>query len=258
MPVYRLVRVMVFSRIPMRRPAGNPRTSPPAPTHRLSNRSLGEYAYQAIRSGIMFQLWHSGDLLSEQQIAEELQVSRTPVREALQSLGREGFVEILPARGTIVAGLSLDDLREIYELREALESEVVRLVAARAAAEDVAELYEIITRASRQLQVPDEPLRPGDDFPRIMARIEELIRSGSQLHKALARVARNRRIQEMLHTLEYATTRARLMHGSAGHSRDIWAEHLAIVKAIERRDADDAERLIRSHIRSQYEFLKRG
>lgn len=250
--------VSAFSRRTSSGPVWGPRARPLAPSGRPSNLSLREYAYQAIRSGIILQRWRPGDLLSEQQIAEELQVSRTPVREALQALAREGFVETLPARGTVVAGSSPDDLREVYELREALESEVTRLAAARATAEDVAELHEILARASKHLQVPDRPLGPGDDFHGITARTEDLIRSGGELHRALARIAGNGRIEELLRTLQYATARARLIHGSAGLSRDIWAEHLAIVEAVGRRDADEADRLIRAHIRAQYEFLTGG
>ncbi|MBI3976857.1 MAG: GntR family transcriptional regulator [Chloroflexi bacterium] len=216
---------------------------------------LREFAYQAIRSGIILHRWRTGDLLSEQQLAEELEISRTPVREALQKLAREGFVAVFPSRGTVVAGLSVDDLRQIYELREALECQVVRLVAERATPVDVAALHEVLARAARQLEVPDEPLQTGGDLQRAMARIDELIRSGSELHRTLAQIAGNRRIQEILRNLEYQTIRARLMHGATGRSREFWAEHKAIVDAVARHDAEEAQALMRRHIWAQYEFV---
>jgi DNA-binding GntR family transcriptional regulator len=202
---------------------------------------LREHAYRAIKAGILAQRWLPGQPLTEQQLAEELAISRTPVREALQALAREGFVSIFPNRGTFVAAPSLADIRELYELREALEGQVARLAAERATAADHSEVEAVVARAADQMDAPDQ-----------------LVETGSQFHRLLARIAGNRRIQEILVNLEQSTARARLMrYGAAEGPRDVWAEHRAIMEAVARHDPDVAERLMRSHIRLAYEFLVR-
>jgi DNA-binding GntR family transcriptional regulator len=202
---------------------------------------LRERAYRAIKAGILAQRWRPGQPLTEQHLAAELAISRTPVREALQALAREGFVSIFPNRGTFVAALSLADIRELYELREALEGQVARLAAERATAADPSALEAVVARAAEQMHAPDQ-----------------LVETGSEFHRLLARIAGNRRIQEILVNLEQSTARARLMrYGSADSRRDVWAEHRSIMEAVGRHDPDEAQRLMRSHIRLAYEFLVR-
>lgn len=208
---------------------------------------LGEYAYEAIISGILSQRWQPGEPLSEQQLAAELGVSRTPIRQALQQLEREGFVQVLPSRGTFVAELSLADLHDIYQLREILEGQVARLAAEARTKEDVAYLRSIIDEAQSQIS------RHSNHPPR--ESFKELHRLGSEYHAVLSQVAGNRRLYEVLLGLELSATRARLLHGSFRDPHETWQDHAEVVDAVGDGDADRAESAMRRHIRKAYEIL---
>lgn len=216
---------------------------------------LGEYAYEAIRSGILAQRWRPGDPLSEQQLAAELGVSRTPIRQALQQLEREGFVQVLPSRGTFVAELSPDDLRDVYQLREILEGQAARLAAEAHAREGmghlVAQLQTILDEAWTQIRQHSDGLQAK---PPASAQ-KELHRLGIRFHGVLAQMAGNRRLHEVLLGLEVTATRARLLHGSFRDPREAWTDHAEVLDAVRAGDADGAERVMRRHIYKAYEFL---
>jgi GntR family transcriptional regulator, rspAB operon transcriptional repressor len=195
-----------------------------------------EVAYKKIREGIIAQRWRPGDPLAEQQIAEELSVSRTPVREALHALAREGLVDIFPSRGTFVSSMSTDDLREIYQFREALEVQLVRLVVQRATEADMIELEEVLRRENKE---PAEP--------------ESVVASGSLFHRTVARIGGNRRIDETLRSLEHATLRARVL--GFVRAEETRREHRLLAEAIRARDEAKAEALMRRHLAQAFEHL---
>ena len=92
-------------------------------------RSLVEYAYEKIRARIFNGEWKPGYQALEEAIARDLEVSRTPVREALIRLEREGLVEILPRKGMRIIAVSAADMREVYEVVSVLESEAAARIA---------------------------------------------------------------------------------------------------------------------------------
>jgi DNA-binding GntR family transcriptional regulator len=98
--------------------------------------SLRQRAYDEIKKGILDSRYAPNSLLSENQLAEELSISRTPIREALRDLSSGGLVRILPQRGIVVSDLSVQDIVEVYQLREQLEGFATRLAAERMAPED--------------------------------------------------------------------------------------------------------------------------
>lgn len=215
---------------------------------------LGEYAYETIRAGILLQRWHPGDPLSEQQLAEELRISRTPVRQALQQLEREGFVLVLPSRGTFVAELSLDDVRDVYELRETIEAQVARWAAERGVDENIVSLESIVADAFYTLD------RFGGGPRDIVAtgRLDRLHGLGTRFHTALAELAGNRRANEALRQLDNLILRARLLHGTLRSPNEIWTDHARIVEAIRNRDSAGAEAAMRQHLRTAYECVQRA
>lgn len=96
--------------------------------------------YDAIRRRIVEGDYRPGDRLVEQRVAEELDVSRTPVREAFRSLQAEGMVVVEPNRGARVRGLSVEDIHDVYELRARLEAMAAELAASRATTEELVRL----------------------------------------------------------------------------------------------------------------------
>ena len=197
--------------------------------------SLGDRAYRTLKQGIVERRWRPGEPLSEQTLASELGMSRTPIREAFRALRRDGLVQTIPGRGTFVISLSGEEIRELYEYREVLEGQAARLAAERATGAELEDLEAIDARGSST------------------SSFDELVALGVEFHELVARMSRNRRISEALHGLEHQTHAARIL----GYRLmpQIWTEHSRIAQAITERDPDLAERLGRAHIRAARERL---
>jgi DNA-binding GntR family transcriptional regulator len=180
-----------------------------------------------------------GSLLSEVDLARQLGLSTTPVHEAVVRLASEGFVEALPRRGVRVVHLALKDIAEIFELREALEVEVVRLALMRASDQELAGLQQFLTAGQQALDK--------DDYPAFNV-------ADVALHDALAGAAGNRRLKQSINDLRVWVQRIRYAaaeqhFGPANRPARALAEHTQLVKALKRRDSA-AEGLIRKHIGS--------
>src|SRR5688500_3082861 len=110
----------------------------------LKTQVLRHDVADAIRSAIAGGVLKPGQRVLEVELAEELGVSRLPVREAIRQLEHEGLLVSQPHRGTFVAQVTPDDIREMFSLREALESLAARLVAARATPVEVEALQQLV------------------------------------------------------------------------------------------------------------------
>jgi len=206
--------------------------------------SQSQLVYDQLRAALRVAHFDGGSLLSENDLARQLGVSTTPVHEAMVRLASEGFVELLPRRGVRVVHLSADDVREILEVREGLEAEVIRLALQRLTAEDLTEL-------DGQIAVMDEAI-VRNDYPSFNA-------ADVALHDSLARASGNHRFSQMLEELRVWVQRIRAatvehqlrLPGRPGRAQD---EHRALVAALHERDAR-AEQIIRQHISSLKEEI---
>src|SRR5262249_51202366 len=115
--------------------------------------SLARRAYYALRKAIQNRSIEPETLYSELQLAAAMNISRTPVREALIELSREGIIEVVPQRGFRVRTISEAEEREVFDLRGVIESNVVRQLAAAAKPADIAGLRHIL---KRQAQLADD------------------------------------------------------------------------------------------------------
>ena len=106
--------------------------------------SLADHAYLRLREEIIGVALSPGTVLREEELTRRLGVGRTPVREAVQRLHRDGFVTVIPRRGTLVSEINITDLAAIYEVRARLESWAARLAAERAGAGDRAEAEQLL------------------------------------------------------------------------------------------------------------------
>ena len=187
---------------------------------------------EEVRRRIIGHEYEPGERMLEDQIAAELEVSRNPVREALQALEGEGFVELEPRRGALVATMSASDARELFELREALEGLVARLAARRRTEPDIAELRDTVTRGLE--------IAAGAD----LAGLPTL---NTHFHALLARSARNAMLAETIrrsqHMIEWIYA-----EGIRRRAPDSWAEHAQLADAVASGNEDVAERLARAHI----------
>jgi DNA-binding GntR family transcriptional regulator len=192
--------------------------------------------YGVLRDRIMSHDLAPGTRLNEAELAASLSVSRTPVREALRTLLTEGLVNQLPTGGMVVAPLDAEDMRELYVVRAALEGIVAREACARLTDADLADLDALIDQMARLL-----------DYP------AEMLRLGQQFHATLLAASANRRCGQLLRQLRGHLTRYQTITTSIEPRRhEAYAEHQAILKALQARDADAAEARMRAHVLAAY------
>jgi DNA-binding GntR family transcriptional regulator len=172
--------------------------------------------------------------LREEELAREFGVSRTPVREALQQLNAEGFVEVSPHQGAVVVRLTVEDILAIYVVREALEGVSARLAARRATPEQCARLLAIID----EMEAGSATLRP--------SQIADL---NLRFHAELRQAASNRYLDRFLSQVEHAVRRfGQTTFAYPGRLQSTMAEHRAIVDAVIAHDPERAEALAIEHM----------
>jgi DNA-binding GntR family transcriptional regulator len=214
------------------------------PVKREPNRLVDE-VHERLLEMISTGLLPPDSRLHQGRLADELGVSRTPVREALLRLEREGLVYTSPGRGMFVRGVSPEEVREVYEVREVLEPFAARLACLRATARDVSAVEAIQRRHERS-------------YPRDLA---VAFRSNMELHMGLTRACGNQLVLRFLESVWHQDTSIRAF---AFQTRDpatvsgMVQEHREIVDAFKAGDGDAVERLLRRHIRAAYEALEAG
>jgi len=203
--------------------------------------SLSQRVYQALVVAILDGHFKPGDWLRESFLCEELGVSSTPLREALQRLVHEGLAERIPNVGVRVAVLDTEDVIEIYDLREYLERLAIRLSAKRRTAEDITQLDELQKQGCAALQKND-----------LIAYREY----NKKLHSLFFAIAGSRRLTTVMSSLqlqiEIVMARTILFPGRPMRAIK---EHGDIIRALREREAELAERLMREHIRQAKEEL---
>ncbi len=212
-----------------------------APSDVPPHGTRSEHAYRKLRDAIQDGTLKPGQRVMELELAEWLQVSRTPVRDAIRRLESEGMLHHEARQGLVVAKLDPTALMELYAMREVLEGTAARLCARHASDMEVLELTELV-RMERELA----------------GNYETLARHNRRFHEALYRGAHNRYLEKSLVAVDDSM-------GLLGASQMLMperaksaaAEHAELVRAIEKRDADAAEEAARRHVRSaQREHFK--
>jgi DNA-binding GntR family transcriptional regulator len=197
-------------------------------------------AYSALRVGILDGRYGFGARLGEIEIADELGLSRTPVREALRRLGSEGLVEVLPNRGARVRTWTAQDLEETYELRAVLEG----LAARRAASRTDEELLDQLDALAARMTTVDPSLghRPPGQF-------DELAALNGRFHLLITTAAGSTQLATTLGSLVQLPlvmqTYRRYTPAALARSH---AHHREIVDALRAGDGGWAESVMRSHV----------
>ena len=192
---------------------------------------------EAIRSGIL----KPGERIMEIQLAEELGVSRTPVREAIRKLELEGYVVMMPRRGTYVASMSIRDINEIFEIRTALESLSNGLAADHITDDELEHLQ-------RLLVIIGGYIKEGN--------IEKIVETDIEFHDLLYHAARNERLVGIISNLRDQLTRFRTLSMSyPGRLEETLEEHRLIVDAIASGDRKAASRAAERHMENSEKTL---
>jgi DNA-binding GntR family transcriptional regulator len=174
-----------------------------------------------------------GTKLAEQQIADIFGVSRTLVRQALNQLSRDRLVTLEPARGAFVAKPGVQEARQVFEVRAMLEAAMVKQLCALISDAQIAELRSHIRAEAEAVARTDVSGRT-----RLLA----------DFHVVLARMLGNQVLAELLEDLLTRSSLIALMYQSSHSAEHSQEEHVAIVDALEKRDARAAVRLLESHL----------
>ena len=203
--------------------------------------TTAEAVYRALRDGIVHGNLAPGERLRSDALAQEMQVSRTPVREALRKLEAEGLVAHAGSR-LVVRAFSEQDLTEQFYVREALEGMAARLAAENATPAEITEIRELLDDM--------EPIcRRGD--------VGALRRLTAEFHQLVGRASHNNRLLQALQALlDHVRQLETSTLYNEGRPAQAIAEHRSLLEAIEARDADRAERLAREHRRKTLELRK--
>ena len=211
-----------------------------------SEPNFTEKAYAALRDVITrMDLYGSRDdiRLDERQLASDLGVSRTPVREALAQLEREGFVRSVPRRGIYVVRKTKAEVIELITAWAALESMAARLVTQNASDDEIAGLRRMFATFENGA---------------VAAKLDEYSEVNIEFHQAIIRMSRNRVLIDMAENL---FTHMRMIRrktiGEMDRADRSIRDHMHIIEALEARDTNRAEELVRSHALGLAEHVAR-
>jgi len=197
----------------------------------LGHTDLASLVYKRVKNLILSKELRAGQKIVQEELAGQLGVSRTPLIKALQRLEAEFLVESLPRRGMFVKEISAEELIDAFECREALEGVSARRAATRITDAEIAELRALFTPFQGQEGQID---------------VAQYVDADIQFHKLISEISGNRIIAhlEILGNVHRTT----VLHIKRLPEETL-EEHLAIIEALERRDAADAERLMHAHLR---------
>ncbi|HEV2498111.1 MAG TPA: GntR family transcriptional regulator [Terriglobia bacterium] len=197
-----------------------------------SNRpvALAEWVRQQLKEQILDCSLPPGSRIVEKDLSAKMGISRTPLREALNRLTQEGLVNLIRHRGYQVAPITLQDLRDLFEVRRIVESESAYLAAARRDPEDVAELR----------RLAGLPYLPGE-----RKTYKTYLQNNIAFHVAVAGCAKNLRLASMVRSVLEQLERPIYLGLDIGiDSTTATGEHLSLVAAVEARDANRARQIM--------------
>ncbi|MCE5263303.1 MAG: GntR family transcriptional regulator [Deltaproteobacteria bacterium] len=202
--------------------------------------SVRERTYEYLKSVILSGRFKPGERLAEEHLAEELGVSRTPVREALHKLEQDGLIEPLETRGFCIPQGSPEEVADLFDLRTVLEGYTLRLICGRVTDEKIKALQEMVEKSVDALN---------------RKKVNEVFHWNTQFHDTLHdMVADRRRFHTLIvnmrkyvlryrkETLQYPDAARRTIEG-----------HRMIIQALKLKDPDICERVMRIHIRQSME-----
>ncbi len=198
------------------------------------NKSLTSLIFDKIREDILNNKYTAGDKIVEAKLAEELGVSRTPVREALKQLELDGLVDNIPNRGVVVKGISNQDIHDIYSIRVAIEGIAARWAVERmddSVIEDLKEIYDLM------------------EFYTFKNDIDKILELDTKFHETIYSATESRYLEQVLRDFQLFIKSTRsLSLQSLGRSKYALEEHKAILEGFIEKDAEKAYEASVKHI----------
>ena len=202
--------------------------------HVAENRPIRDIAYEQLKHAIITGQIPAGSRIVETAYADRLHISRTPLREALQKLERDGLVEYVLHRGVMVRAFTISDVEEIFAIRNAMMMLLLPSVVENAKEEDIDKLYHIVEEI-------DQALEAGN-----MERTAELNRA---FHKGLEQLSDKRRIMRVIESQEeYIMKFSAVSISSIERRQVVNQEHYQMVEMLRNKDLDGLLQLHRHHL----------
>lgn len=202
---------------------------------------LRDVVFNTLRQAILRGELKPGERLMEIQLANKLGVSRTPIREAIRKLELEGLVLMIPRRGAEVAQITEKSLRDVLEVRRALEELAVQLACLRMTSEDIQKLKQA-----------------ADDFERVLGNddITVVAEADVAFHDVIYNATDNERLISLLNNFREQMYRYRVeyLKKKECHAK-LLAEHRELIRAIENRESERATEITSRHIENQVEVV---
>ena len=218
----------------------------PRPIKAIARTRLTQTVYTLLRAKIAGHDYAPGERLQLDVLARQLDVSRTPVREALNQLAAEGLIEIRPRLGTFVAQVNSDTVAELYQLRLMIDTSVGKLLARRLTSQQIRTLTRLLDKLAQYVD--------GEAYVDYGAYLE----CDRAFHSAIVRLLGNARLTALYEEINLPLwlVRAQQNAGSPRNAHESLAEHRAILRALESRDPRGAAEAMAAHIESS--LLKLG
>lgn len=210
----------------------------------IDRKSLGQHVFEHLREAIIHGEMAPGDRLVESRLAGAMDISRTPVREAIHKLEREGLLKKLPKGGFTVVPFSREDIKETFGIRCVLEMYAASLAASNCREEDLLPLEDKI-----------------QEFQRCLDRglLEDLPRINTQFHNFFYSLSRSPKLIKMINDLNDQIYRFRMILLKTGEWADASnRDHRKMVQAIRKRDTDKVQRVVKEHLERGQRILLRA
>ena len=202
---------------------------------------LSTKVYDLLLNWLVTRKIKAGDRLIEESLSKELNISRTPIRAALNRLAKDGLIELIPRKGGFVRKLDIKDVEEVYELRQVLEGLAICLFGAKITEKELNNLKKILKQ--REICLSKDSA-------------VQLAKLDSEFHRIIINNCKNERLIEFLKSLYNFVQIFRVM----GYYRPIqakqaWREHDEILKALIKRDINKAQKLMKEHISNTKKYI---
>lgn len=199
-------------------------------------RTIRDMVYETLRQAIFEGQLKHGDRLVEKELGERLQVSRTPVREALRKLEVEGLVNRLPRKGLVVRGITADDIIEIYAIREALETTAIAFIIENITTGEKEKLLDLVERMEQLIELNDD---------------QELLRLSKIFNDVMNNSSRMPRLISLINAQqEYVSRFRRMTMSNKSRKHEALQEHKEILMAVDQMDVQNAKELVIKHLKA--------
>jgi len=208
-----------------------------------SDASLRGKVFSRLENDILNGIYKAGESFTEARVADDLGVSRTPVREAIRQLELEGLVSYVPNKGATVKGLSKEDIEDIGEIRMKIEGIAARRASMKISKEQIAELEEVIALETFHTQ---------------RMELSSLLQLDSQFHDVIFRASGSRLLSQTLRQFHHYLQQVRdLSMQSSERAEKTLAEHQSIFEAIKNGQSERAETQMVQHVRNATKNIKK-